>query len=383
MGLHVASAVSEHPIPAHGVGACLGDLLEAGGPGPAAVVVAVTEALAGALDDVVDATRRVLGPEALVAVTVGGVVGGAREVTDRAAVMMFAVWDHTGGVTPLRTVRLSTRPSPDGVVTDGLDALRHAVGTLVLFADPFGTDSDGLLADLATVAPDLRVVGGLLSAARQPGGNRLVLDGAAWTDGAVGVLLPPDVVGPALVSQASRAIGPTLTVTAVADAASPDGTSVLTELAGRPARAQLDELLAGLDPELRTLAGPGLFVGRVDADQLEQLMLLGGDIGTGGLAVAGTVEVGDAVRFEVRDPTVVEPELLEQSHRAAGATGGFVVMSARRGVRFHGRVDADAEAAADALGPVPLAGVVLGGEFAPIAARNRHLTASVVVLPLR
>ena len=382
MTLDVATALSEHPVPADAVGACLGDLLEAGGPGPAAVVVAVTEALAGALEDVVDATRRVLGPEALVAVTVGGVVGGAREVTDRAAVMMFAVWDHAGGVAPLRTVRLSTRPSPDGVLTDGLDGLRNAVGTLVLFADPFSIDAEGLLDDLATVAPELRVVGGMLSAARHAGGHRLMLDGATWTDGAVGVLLPPDVVGATLVSQASRPIGPTFTVTAVADAASTDGASVLTELAGRPARAQLDALLAGLEPELRVLAGPGLFVGRVHPDQVEQLTLLGGDAGTGGLAVAGSVEVGDAVRFEVRDPAVVEGELLEQSPRATGATGGFVVVSALRGVRFHGRVDADAEAAADALGPVPLAGVVLGAEFAPVAERNRRLSASVVVLPL-
>ena len=211
MGLHVASAVSEHPIPAHAVGACLGEVLEAGGPGPVAVVVAVTEALVGALEDVVGATRQLLGPEALLAVTVSGVLGGAREVDGRGAVMMFAVWDPDGHGPPVRPVRLASAATPGdsrlgGSDVDGLDGLRGAEGTLVLFSDPFSVAGAALLDDLQLVAPALRVVGGELSAARHAGGNRLVLDASAWTDGAVGLWFGPDAAPLPLLSRAARGL---------------------------------------------------------------------------------------------------------------------------------------------------------------------------------
>lgn len=395
MTFDVAAAVSEHPIPAHAVGACVGDLLEAGGPGPVAVVVAVTEALAGALEDVVAATRQLLGPEALVAVTVGGVVGGAREIDDVGAVMMFALWDRDGHAGPVRAVRLTSRSTPEGHRTDGLEALRGAVGTLLVFTDPFSVDDVALLEDLDVVAPALRVVGGGLTAARYAGGNRLVLDASTWTDGAVGLHFGDGDgdgdgnVAP-LISRAARAISATMTVTAVADGSPTREMTVVTELAGRPARAQLDRVLAHLDAELVGLATSGVFLGSVQADgdgdpagaQVEQLALLGGDVGTGGLAVGGVVPVGASVRFEVRDPAVVEAELVDQALASAtDATGAFVVVGATRGMRFHGVADADASAAAEAMGSRALAGVVLGGEFAPVAGRNRRLTSSVVVVP--
>ena len=312
MALEVRAAVSEHPIPAHAVGTCLGELLEAGGPGPVAVVVAVTEALIGALEDVVSATRQLLGPEALLAVTVGGVVGGAREVDVGGAVMMFGVWDTEGRGAPVRAVRLATRSTPEGVRTDGLEALRGAEGTLVLFADPFSVDGVGLLGDLDLVAPALRVVGGELSAARFAGGNRLVLDGATWTDGAVGLLLGAGAADEPLISRAVRRVGPAMTVTAVSGTVGDDVT-IVTGLAGRPARERLDEVLEALTLEDRSLAAGGVYLG-VAADRhddrhdgggeaaSDQLPVLGMDAASGGLAVGGAVDVGGAVRFEVARP---------------------------------------------------------------------------------
>ncbi len=263
MALDAAAAVSEHPIPAHAVGACLGEVLEAGGPGPIAVVVAVTEALVGALEDVVAATRQVLGPETLVAVTVGGVLGGAREIVGPGAVMMFAVWDREGRSAPVRPVRLATTAEPGGARTEGLDVLRGAEGTLVLFTDPFSVDGAELLDDLQLVAPALRVVGGELSAARYAGGNRLVLDAATWTDGAVGLWFGPESSAAPLISRGARPVGPEMTVTEVSTATSSDTVSVVTGLAGRPARARLDDVLEALPAEVRGLAADGLYLGDV------------------------------------------------------------------------------------------------------------------------
>ena len=389
MGLHVAAAVSEHPIPAHAVGACLGEVLEAGGPGPVAVVVAVTEALVGALEDVVGATRQLLGPEALLAVTVSGVLGGAREVDGRGAVMMFALWDHEGRSAPVRPVRFGARTG-DGSMPAELDVLRGAEGTLVLFCDPFSVDAGELLDELRAVAPAVRVVGGELSAARHSGGNRLVLDATTWTDGAVGLLLGPLDAPPPLLSRAARGLGAPMTVTEVAPAAGGDDVTVVTGLAGRPARTRLDEVLEGLSPEDRTLAAAGLYLGDAPAEgdhgaePAEQRSLLGVDADSGGLAFAGVIEVGAAVRFEVRDPAAVEPELLAQvaAGTAAGASGAFAVLSASRGARFHGHSDGDAAAVAEAMDPRPVAGVVVGAEFTPLGGRNRRLTSSLVVQPI-
>ena len=389
MALDAAAAVSEHPIPAHAVGACLGEVLEAGGPGPIAVVVAVTEALVGTLEDVVAATRQLLGPETLVAVTVGGVLGGAREIVGPGAVMMFAVWDREGRSAPVRPVRLATTTS-GGARTEGLDVLRGAEGTLVLFTDPFSVDGADLLDDLQLVAPSLRVVGGELSAARYAGGNRLVLDAATWTDGAVGLWFGPESSEAPLISRGARQVGPEMTVTEVSTTSSSDAVTVVTGLAGRPARARLDEVLESLPVEVRMLAADGLYLGEA-ADQgdrrpepSDQLPLLGVDADSGGLAIGGPVAVGSAVRFEVRDPAAVEAELIDQvaTGAAASATGALVVMSAVRGAHFHGRADLDAAAVVEAIGPRPVAGVVLGAEFAPIGGRNRRLTSSLVVQPV-
>ena len=104
--------------------------------------------------------------------------------------------------------------------------------TLVLVADPFSTPVDGFLESAPETYPGLRVVGGLASAARGPGGNRLVLDEKVYTDGAVGVLLAPRDGATSVVSQGCRPIGQPLTVT------KSEG-SVIYELAGRPALERL------------------------------------------------------------------------------------------------------------------------------------------------
>ena len=57
------------------------------------------------------------------------------------------------------------------------------------------------------------MVGGVVGAARHRGGNRLLLDGEQFTDGAVGVLLDPSVPVTTLVSHGTRSIGQPMTVT--------------------------------------------------------------------------------------------------------------------------------------------------------------------------
>ena len=82
----------------------------------------------------------------------------------------------------------------------------------------------------------------MASAARGPGGNRLVLDGAIHDDGAVGVLLDAAASPTTVVSQGCRPVGHPFIVTRAER-------NVLYELAGRPALERLLEMVEELTPE--------------------------------------------------------------------------------------------------------------------------------------
>lgn len=419
----VAAEVSEHPIPAHATGECLGELLERGGPDAELVVVAVTAPVAGALEDVMGAVADLLSPTVALGVVVSSVTGGAREVEEQAAVMMFGLWDRhrsgsgDGSGSVVRPVRLVTNPAPGGSETTGLDELRGAQGTLLLFADPFSTDTAAVLDDLAVVAPELSVVGGHLSGALHAGGNRMTLDGrrapgaspGALTGapgpfeqmtsmGAIGALLGPEVPSRLVVAQGGRPVGHPLTATVV------EGSNDLTrvvELDGRPALEVLSSLLDDLSPEDREAATTGLLLGRVLQEPLEEWPdgtgpqrwdavlepsvlsspVLGIDRTSGSVAVHGDVPAGSLVRFEVRDADAsVHDLILRLSQAGADAAGVFVVTSTGRGMRHHGVPDRDAGAVAEMTNAAPVAGTFLTGEFATVGGRHRLLTTSVAVL---
>ena len=69
-----------------------------------------------------------------------------------------------------------------------LDDLPDDASCLIVLADPFTFPAEELLVGLREqVGVDLPVVGGMASAARGPGGNRLLLDGSILSDGAIAV----------------------------------------------------------------------------------------------------------------------------------------------------------------------------------------------------
>src|SRR5262249_44722531 len=154
------------------------------------VVLFVTAAHTGALEDISHAVAELLRPKVFVGATANAVVGGGRGVEDTPGLSLFAA-HLTGRVAP---VRLVATPDADGWTVDGLGPDAAATARpLLLLADPFTFPVDALLSDVRANYPSLGVVGGLASAARGPGGNRLVLDGQLATHGAVGVLLDHDV----------------------------------------------------------------------------------------------------------------------------------------------------------------------------------------------
>lgn len=363
---HVAAALSEHPLLTHAVGECVGQLIEQAGTGPDLLVLCVTEAVAGALEDVHGATRRLLDPTVLVGCTTEGIAGGALQVDGRAAVSMFGVWLDGAASDAVRPVHLDVERGADGDRWAEPLELAGAHGTLALFADGAGPSLDPLVARLSELAPDLVVVGGAVGGARLTGGSRLLLDGAVHRSGAAAVLLGDGVPVGATVSQGYRPFGPTFTVTR-------SERNVVRELGGRPALERLMDAVEELSTEDRALAAGSVHLGWAVADVEEPgpgdvlvRHVLGADRSIGALAVGAPVEVGVAARFHLFDAASAHDDLAHLGARVAGARGVFAFLGSARGARLFGTADHDAATLSDLLDGAALAGSTCEAVVGPV-----------------
>ena len=377
--MRTAAALSEHPLATHAVGECVGALLEQGGSSPDLLVLFVTAPQIGVFEDVVAASRQVLDPLVTLGASSVSVLAGGREVEEHSAIAAFGLWDDDAaqrqpspphaGPAP-RAVRLSSRAGPEGPEVVGLDTLAGSSGTLVLLADPFSCPVDLIIEELAASAPELAVVGGLASAARQPGGNRLVLDDGVYADGAVGVLLPDRVGVTTVVSQGCRPIGQPLTVTA-------GERNLVAELAGRPALERLLDVVGTLSPEDRQLAAQGMQVGRVIDEQRDEFgrgdflirAVVGADRERGVVAIDDEVELGATLQFQLRDAAAAHDDLVELLGERAAA-GALVFTCNGRGSALFGIPDHDATVVSESLAGAPVAGMFCAGEFGPVGGVN-------------
>jgi small ligand-binding sensory domain FIST len=375
-----AAALSEHPITAHAVGEVTGAVLEQLGERPDAAFVFVTPPHAGALEDVAGAVAAVLCPLALVGCAAESVVGPHREVEHHAAVSLLAA--RTGPVLP---IALDAVVGPDGLDVRGWpDRLGFAPRALVLLADPFSFPTEPFLAWVEARVPGLPVVGGMASAARGPGGNRLALGPRVRDRGAVGVLLGPGVDVETVVSQGCRPFGRPLVVTRAER-------NLVVELAGRPALERLAEqaeLALGVG-ERSTLELGGLHIGVVIDEHGERFgrgdflvrNVLGADGRTGALVLGDTVAVGTTVQFHLRDADSATEDLrLAVAGRRAG--GVLLFTCTGRGSRLFDTPSHDVGIVAEHLGPVPVAGCFAAGEIGPVGGKNfvHGFTASMALL---
>jgi len=323
--------------------------------------------------------RELLAPGWLAGCTTGTVVGGDREVEDEPAV---ALWAAT--LPSVAAYRLAVLPAEGGMAVTGFprrDELPLDASAILLLGDPYTFPTAELLAGLREQADvHLPVIGGLASAARAPGGNRLVLDGDVFSDGAVAVVVG-GVEVEAVVSQGCRPIGDPMAVT------SGEG-SIVRELAGRPALDRVQEVLGSLPAADLALARQGLHLGRVVDEHKAEYgpgdflirNVLGADRENGAVAVGDEVDLGATVQLQVRDATSADEELRRLlAGRAADAALLFTCNG--RGTHLFGVPDHDAGVLADALDRVPVAGMSCAGEIGPVGGRSflHGFTASIAL----
>ncbi len=366
-----ASSVSEHPLPTHAIGEVVGDVLDVVGPSPDIAVLFVTAPLVGVLEDLVAVVEQLLSPGTLVGTTAVSVMSGAREVEETPAVSLWAA--NVGVAAAVQTLRLEAQQRGSAVDIVGLPDELDAAATLVLLADPFTFPADRLLAEIERRSPGMAVVGGLASAARGPGGNRLLLNGQLYTDGAVGLLLGPEIACSTVVSQGCRPIGDPFTVTSAEE-------NLVHELGGRPALERLEELVAAATPEERALLAAGVHIGIVANEHRESFGrgdfvirgVLGADKATRSLAIGDEAPLGAVVQFQVRDATTASEDLHALHADSSGAKGALVFTCNGRGTYLFGEPHHDAAMVHDLTDGAALSGMFCAGEIGPVNGTN-HL----------
>ena len=327
---------------------------------------------------VLEAVRRTARPERVVGCVAEMVVEGDREVERGPAV---AVW-LASLPQPAETFHMEFVRTSEGGVFAGYRFEEGGPGPYLLIGDPYTFPTDPLLGHVNERAPGTVVMGGLASGGMRRGDTRLFLDDRVVDSGAVGARVPGTRIQP-LVSQGCRPVGNAYTITRA------EG-NVIHELGGVPPLQRLRELAAKLPPEDRELVGRGLHVGRVidehkaEPERGDFLVrgVIGVDPDSGALAVGDTIEVGETIRFHVRDAATADEDLRTVLDREAEPAAGALLFTCNgRGSRLFSVPDHDASIVSEMLGGLPLAGFNCAGEIGPVGGKNflHGFTASIAL----
>ncbi len=313
--------------------------------------------------------------------TAESVVGEDREVEGEPALSLWAIRHPGIEVTPRRVTYAND------AFSGWTDAIPKSSSTVIALGDPFTFPADKFLKAVNQGSPGVRVVGGMASGSQVQGGNRLILDGEVFEDGAVLAEINGPVVLQTIVSQGCRPIGRTYIVTKA-------DRNIIRELGRRPALEVLREAFDELDPEDQERVQQGLHIGRVISEYQESFQrgdflvrnVIGAD-DEGGIAITDLIRVGQTIQFHVRDADSADEDLrtlLENERLArprAAIVGGLLFTCNGRGTRLFSEPNHDVDAIHHCLGPIPVAGYFAMGEFGPIGGENflHGFTASVVI----
>ncbi len=325
----------------------------------------------------------VAGARTTVGCSAGGVIGAGRGVEIEPAVSAFAARLPGVRCTPFHLELVRT---PDGAAVTGMPDRHEDDAVAVLLADPFTFPIAAFVQRSNDDLAGLPLIGGVASGPRGGGSARLFLDGCSVPAGAVGVVLGGPLAAHPVVSQGCRPFGPTMIVTKA------EG-NVLLELAGTPALAKLEQIVADLPAAERRAVARGLHIGIAMDEYAEEherggflvRSVVGADSERGAIAIADVVDVGRTVRFQVRDASAADEDLEELFSRfraERGPVGGALLFSCNgRGTTMFPSADHDVLAVRAGLGTTGVAGFFANGEIGPVAGRN-HLhgfTASILV----
>ncbi|MCC2640564.1 MAG: uncharacterized protein K0S45_977 [Nitrospira sp.] len=323
----------------------------------------------------------------LVGCTGEGVIATGREVENGPAATLWAA--HLPEVTS-HPLRLSFSGIHDQFSLQGWpesDFAVEAAPVMMLFADPFSTPMQEVLAVIEERYPNAIALGGLAGGGQDIGGNRLVLDDQVYADGLVGVAMTGNLSVRTVISQGCRPIGDRFIVTKAEH-------NVIQELGGIPALHCLETVFGGLTANERALAQRALHIGIAMDEQRAQFLrgdflirnLIGADKQTGAIVIGDVIQEGQTVQFHVRDAQsadedlralLASPPFLDTSK----SMGALLFSCCGRGRGLFGCANHDAAVIQERLGNIPIGGFFAQGEVGPVGGRNflHGYTASIAV----
>jgi small ligand-binding sensory domain FIST len=255
-------------------------------------------------------------------------------------------------------------------------AAKNCNGWLV-FIDPFHLDAENWMRGWNEAYPEIPSLGGLASGNFSEQTTQVYLNGEVFEDGGVAVSVGGAVKLSGVISQGCTPIGETWTLTQVEH-------NLIRQIARRPAYAVLQETFEKLPPAEQQKARGNLLIGLVVNEYREDFhrgdflvrQLIGGDPGSGVLAVGALPRTGQTMQFQRRDAAAATEdmnELLARSRQELGGAeiyGGCLCCCNGRGKNLFGSPDHDAGLVQKHLGPFGLAGFFCNGEIGPVGGKN-------------
>ncbi len=307
-------------------------------------------------------------------------VGRGREIEGQtaASILLLSELSQPPMIYPMECLRTPDGPTVVGFTDEIIELARQSNGMLVA-ACPQTFSVDRLITALepergAAVVP---ILGGYCSSQNWESSSLLFCNNKVLHRGAVGLVLPPELHWQTIVSQGCRPIGDPMVVTAL------DGNTILG-LGGRPALPMLRELFQRLPSHERDMAIDALLIGRAITEYCDTFShgdflirnVQGVDTDVDGIVVTDRFQVGQTIRFHVRDAQGADADLTNLLSRVDKGgidnKAGLLFSCNGRGHRMFSQPNHDALAIDKTFPGLPLAGIFAAGEFAPIA--NRNLT---------
>ena len=342
------------------------------------VIVFVSGHHVGRLEVITSSIYDLLAPSTVIGCTGVSVAGNERELEDQPGLVVLAL--SLPGV-ELHTFTDSDIDWPRS--KDDPQRLKAAMRAddpnlrgIMLLADPF-TPIMGLLPALSDVlrrTPDESAVpmfGGIASAGRQAGDNRLLRNDEIRNGGLIGLSFLGAVRLETLVSQGCRPIGKPMIITSAKR-------NIIESLGGKPAMAAFQELAVDLsDHERELIQDKGLFVGRVVSEYREHFgrgdflvrNVIGVDRDHGMLAVSDMMRIGQTVQFHVRDAQTAHEDLellLAAQEFDEAPLAGLLFTCNGRGMHLFSEGDHDVSTIRRAMPGLPIAGFSAAGEIGPV-----------------
>ncbi|MEO8498448.1 MAG: FIST N-terminal domain-containing protein [Planctomycetota bacterium] len=388
MSLAFASALSTNPSALAALDEVIALVQEQLNGKPTLALLFVSANHIAAADKLAPRLCERLGTECVIGCSGESIVGVGTEVEMASAMSLWVASLPGTTVLPMRLEFVRT--AEGGTIVGWPDELPEAWpagSALLALGDPFNFPPELLLERMNADQPGIPVIGGMASAATQPGENCLFVGPRAYHDGAVAVFIHGDIVVRSIVSQGCRPIGEHFVITKAER-------NVIQHLGGVPAYQRLIEVYATLATHEQAMLRRGLHVGRVVSeyqDKFEQgdflvRNVMGVDQESGAIVIGDYIRAGQTVQFHVRDAATADGELKQLlatiKHAPNKAPRGALLFTCNgRGTRLFAEPNHDAEAIGDALGNVPLAGFFAAGEMGPVGGKNflHGFTASIAV----